>query len=205
MLIFLDARLAFLATPKTGTTAVEAALKRHADLVFQRTRKHMPARRFNRKVAPFVANTFGIPLETVAIMREPTEQLRSWFRYRARDDKIGTPQSTRSVSFDRFVKDIIAEKPPEYARINGQFSFLTMKGTLAVTHLFAYPHMDTFRRFMEQRLDVALEFKRQNVSPEFDAPLGNEVAARLRTARADEFALYDRLLEHGGYLHTARS
>jgi hypothetical protein len=205
MLIFLDAGLAFLATPKTGTTAIEAALKRRADLVFQRTRKHMPARRFAKAVGPFVSETFGSKLETVALMREPTEQLRSWYRYRTRDDKIGTPQSTRGVSFETFAMDVIADSPPEYARINGQFRFLTLEGALIVTHLFAYSDMEAFRKFMEARLGQPLEFTRQNMSPDVEAPLSAEGAARLTAARAAEYALYRRLIENGGYLHTPQA
>ena len=52
MLIFLRHRLAFLATPKTGTTAVEMARRLRAEVVFAKNRKHVTALRYARKVAP---------------------------------------------------------------------------------------------------------------------------------------------------------
>ncbi|MEM6887257.1 MAG: hypothetical protein AAF636_03855 [Pseudomonadota bacterium] len=202
MLIFLDAGLAYLATPKTGTTAIETALQRRADLVFRRGRKHMPARRFVNKVAPFIADTFNCDLETVAVMREPTEQLRSWYRYRTRDEKAGEPKSTRGVDFETFVTDVLADEPPEYARINGQFSFLTRQDMLLVDHLFAYTHLDDFRHFMAGRLGIEVAFATQNVSPDVDASLSGALETRLQRVRAGEFQLYTQLQDAGGYLHT---
>lgn len=203
MLIFLDARLVYLATPKTATTAIETALRRKADIVFQRGRKHMPARRFHRRVAPFIAQTFDLQLETVAMMREPLEHLRSWYSYRTRDDKIGLPKSTQAVSFDRFVSDVISSDPPEYAQINGQYRFLSQRGGLAVTHLFAYPHMEDFRSFMSERLQDDVRFDVMNVSPLVNTALSADTLHRLRAAWTAEFELYDRLMAANGYLHTA--
>lgn len=203
MLIFLDARLAYLATPKTATTAIEIALRRRADIVLQRGRKHMPARRFAKKVAPFIKDTFDLELETVAIMREPLDHLRSWYSYRTREEKIEPAKSTSSVSFDKFIADLMAKRPPDYARINGQYSFLCENGVLRVTHLFAYPNIDEFRAFMAKRLKTNVKLDVHNVSPGVDTSLCDKTFDRLRRARAAEFELYDRLIASGGYLHTA--
>ena len=46
------------------------------------------------------------------------------------------------------------------------------------------------------------KLKPKNVSPDLPAPLSGEVESRLRTARAKEFALYDRLMAADGYLQT---
>ena len=73
MLIFLRHNLAFLATPKTGTTAVEMALKPHADIIFTKRRKHLNAVRYQRKVAPFLHDTFGKRPRSVAVMRDPVD------------------------------------------------------------------------------------------------------------------------------------
>jgi len=202
MLIFLDAGLAYLATPKTATTAIETALRRKADIAFQRGRKHMPARRFHRRVAPFIAQTFDLQLETVAMMREPLAHLRSWYSYRTRAEKAGLPKSTQKVSFDQFVSDVISKNPPEYARINGQFGFLSNQGRLGVTHLFAYPDLDRFRIFMEERLQQQISFDVLNVSPEVDTTLNGSTFRALRRARAPEFELFEHLQTAGGYLHT---
>lgn len=203
MLIFLRHRLTFLATPKTGTTAVELALRPRAEIIFARNRKHLTAQRYRRKVAPFLAQTFGVSPETVAVMRDPVEQIRSWFRYRHAARLDGTEFSARDMSFDDFVLAVIAEDPPPPARIGSQLGFLSSgRDTLLVDHLFAYENQPQFRTFMAERLKTEVTFEPRNVSPDRAAPLSAEVESRLREARAAEFALYDRLREAGGHLQT---
>ncbi|WP_386628200.1 hypothetical protein [Sulfitobacter geojensis] len=71
MLVFLRHKITFLATPKTGTTAVEMALKPRAEIVFSKNRKHITAVRYANKIAPFLEDTFGVRPASVAVMREP--------------------------------------------------------------------------------------------------------------------------------------
>lgn len=203
MLVFLDKRLAFLAVPKTGTTAVEMALKSRADVILARGRKHTTAARYHNKVAPFLEDTFGTRPEAMAVMRDPVEQIRSWYRYRSGPRQKGTRFSTNGCSFDDFVRAVISDDPPEYAGIGSQFRFLTNgKGALQVSHLFAYEAQPTFRSFLAERFGEEIKLKEKNVSPPAHAPLSDAVEAELRSARADEFALYDRLCAAEGYLHT---
>ena len=201
MLIFADKGLTYLATPKTGSTAVEMALRPRAEIIFSKRRKHMNAMRFKTKLAPFLSETFGIETETVAVMRAPVDQIRSWYKYRAREEVAGQPRSTAELSFDEYVRAVAAENPPDHARIGSQFDFLTnAKGQLAVDHLFAYEDQAQFLDFLGERLGMTVELKRKNVSPPVEAPLSQEAEAALKTARAAEFALYDRLVAAGGYL-----
>ncbi|APE44285.1 hypothetical protein BOO69_13420 [Sulfitobacter alexandrii] len=205
MLIFLRHGLAFLATPKTGTTAVEMALRPKAEIVFAKNRKHVTALRFSRKIAPFLEDTFGVRPEAVAIMRDPTDQIASWYRYRGSDRLLGTDLSTRDISFDTYVREVIGDDPPPRAQIGSQFNFLTDgKETVMAQHIFAYTHQADFRRFMSDRLRTEVTLKPRNVSPGADTGLSAETLARLREARAPEFALYDRVLAQGGHLITAR-
>ncbi|TMM55318.1 hypothetical protein [Sulfitobacter sabulilitoris] len=203
MLVFLKANLAFLAVPKTGTTAVEMALKPRADVIFARGRKHTTAARYHNKVAPFLHDTFGTRPEAVAVLRDPVEQIRSWYRYRSGPRQTGTKVSTRGCSFDDFVLAVIADDPPDFAGIGSQHSFLTSgSGTLLVTHLFAYEAQPAFRGFLSDRLDTPVNLKPKNVSPAAAAPLSPRVEQALRAARAADFALHDRLVATGGYIHT---
>ncbi len=208
MLVISQANLVFLAVPKTGTTAVEMALRPKSDMALMKGRKHITAQRYRNKVAPFLDDAFGLKPETVAVMRAPVEQIRSWYRYRSGDRQKGGPKSTGGRSFDDFVRAVISTDPPPYAGIGSQFSFLTDgKGRLIVDHLFAYEAQPAFRGFLSERLGEEVVFKQKNVSPHADAPLSAAVEAELRTARAAEFALYDRLMQAGGYLgpDTART
>jgi hypothetical protein len=203
MLIFLRHRLAFLATPKTGTTAVEMALRPKAEIIFAKGRKHVTAQRYRARVAPFLQETYGAQAEPLAVMRDPVTQIRSWYRYRNAPRLEGSPLSTRGMSFDDYVLHVISDDPPPAAQIGSQFQFLTSDtGEVLVDHLFAYESQPDFRRFLADRLGGDFEIKQRNVSPEVDAPLSPEVEAQLRRTRAAEFALYDRLRSAGGYLHT---
>ena len=203
MLVFPESRLTYLAVPKTGTTAIEMALRPRAEIIFAKARKHITARRYTSKVAPFLSSTFGIETETVAIMRDPVDQLRSWYKYRRREELIGQPRSTAEMSFDDFVQAVISDDPPEFAKIGSQFRFLADKsGAVIVDHLFDYSALPAFLTFMSNRLAGPVELKEVNVSPLTDAPLSDAVRQELEAKRSEEFALYERL-SLTGYLHFA--
>lgn len=203
MLIFTSQSLAFLAVPKTGTTAVEMALKPKADILFTKRYKHMTARRFHTKIAPFLDSALDLRPDRFAVMRNPEEQIRSWFRYRTREAKDGSDASTDGVSFDQFVLGVISDDPPAYARIGSQYNMLTSgKGEVLVHHLFAYEAQPLFLAFLNYRFGQEITLKRVNVSPQTDTPLSPDVRAKLRAARAPEFDLYDRLLDGEGHLKT---
>lgn len=204
MLIFSPQRLAFLAVPKTGTTAIEMALRPHADILFAKRRKHVTATRFANKIAPFLHATLDLRVETFAVIRDPISQIRSWYRYRSGPRQAGTAVSTGGCSFDDFVRAVIAPDPPDFAGIGSQHRFLTSgAGDVLVTHLFAYETPQALHSFVDSRFGQEITFGRKNVSPPLPAPLSAEVEAQLRAARAAEFALYERVMQAGGHLTTA--
>ncbi|QUJ75386.1 hypothetical protein KDD17_10365 [Sulfitobacter albidus] len=203
MLIFLRHELAFLANPKTGTTAVEMALKPRAEIVFAKRRKHLTAQRYIRKVLPFLQDTFGKAPAAVAVMRDPVDQVGSWYRYRNGARLKGSELSTDGMSFDAYVREVaMGEDAPPRARIGSQHSFLTDRGDLMVHHLFAYEAQPAFRGFLERQLDMELKLKPKNVSPPADTRVSAEARALLEAARPEDFALYARLRDAGGYLET---
>ncbi|QBF30757.1 sulfotransferase family 2 domain-containing protein [Thalassococcus sp. S3] len=204
MLVFSPQNLAFLAVPKTGTTAIEMALKSRADIIFTKRRKHMTAQRFHNQMAPFLAASFDLRPERIAVMREPEEQLRSWYRYRQRVDKDGAPRSTIGMSFDAFVQGLIDSDDPPFGGVGSQYRFLTSaRGEVLVHRLFAYEHQPQFRAFLEDRFEEKLDIRQRNVSPTVEAPLDPATRTRLKERRADEFALYERVMSTDGPLLTS--
>lgn len=203
MLIFSNQKLAFLAVPKTGTTAFEMALKPKADIILTKRRKHLTAAKFRNKINPFLQDAFNTRVEALAVMRDPVDQIRSWYRYRSRPDAQDGPLSTKGCSFDEFVQHVIADDPPPFAGIGSQFNFLTDgKGNLLVEHLFAWERGLTLQDFLSERFDEPVKLKRKNVSPDTPSPISPDIEAALRKARAPEFALHERLMAAGGYLFT---
>ncbi|MGC1504004.1 MAG: hypothetical protein WA782_07655 [Sulfitobacter sp.] len=204
MLVFLRHKITFLATPKTGTTAVEMALKPRAEIVFSKNRKHITALRYANKIAPFLEDTFGVRPASVAVMREPVDQIRSWYKYRSQKRLDGTNLSTKDISFDQFVREVVSDKPPERAQIGRQFNFLTDgKTQVMADHIFAYAAQEMFLMFLSEHLQHPVEIAPKNVSPLIDAPLSDETMALLREVRAEDFMLYDEVMAQGGHLATS--
>lgn len=200
MLVFSDQNLVFLAVPKTGTSAIEAALKARADILFARNRKHTTAQQFHNRVRPFLKR-MDVEAEPFAVIRDPIDQIRSWYKYRRRPDLDGKPVSTAGMSFDAYVEAVLSGDPPAYAKIGSQFRFVTNKdGALLVPHLFQYERQSELLAFLKHRFGKAVTLKPRNVSPDVPAPLDPGVEAKLRAARASEFALYDQIRAAGGYL-----
>lgn len=203
MLVFTSQSLAYIAVPKTGTTAVNMALKPKADILFTKQHKHMTALRFHVKIAPFLDAELDLRPDRFAVMRDPEEQIRSWFRYRAREDTGLDTHSTDGISFDEFVLAVLSDPRPAYAKIGSQYNMLTSgKGKVLVHHLFAYETRPLFQSFLNDRFGQEITLKQKNVSPSVDAPLSTDVRAPLRAARVPEFALYDRLMDADGHLQT---
>ena len=195
MLVFWEQRLAILATPKTGSTAIETALDSLATLSIQRPAvlKHTSVQRFHRFIGPYLETTFGQPFTVVALMREPRDWLGSWFRYRQRDDLADPQKSTRGMDFDRFVNAWCDDPQPEFAKVGSQSRFLKPKGERGLDHLFRYEEIDTFVHFLEDRLYCEIILPRLNVSPDAPLDLSPTTEARLRRTAAQDFALYETL------------
>lgn len=195
MMVFWQARLAFLATPKTASTAIEAALGALAAVVIQQPRvlKHTDAARFAAHWQPYLAGAAGTEFQVAALMREPRDWLGSWYRDGQRDD-VDAEASTHGLSFDDFVRAYCAPGPkPGFADIGSQAGFLGGSGHARVDHLFRYEDLTDFVRFLEDRLGCEIHLPRLNVSPKGEVSLSPATEALLREVCAEDFALYESL------------
>lgn len=194
MLVFWEQRLAFLATPKTGSTAIAAALESLAAVSIQRPPllKHTTVHRYLRFIGPFLEAASKDTFTVVALMREPTDWLGSWYRFRQRDE-TDAGKSTKGMSFDDFVGAWCQETRPDFADVGSQGRFLRPRQGVGVDRLFRYEEIDTFVHFLEERLGCEIILPRLNVSPPGATVLTPETAALLRTHAAEDFALYETL------------
>ncbi|NKX46098.1 gamma-glutamyl kinase [Roseicyclus persicicus] len=196
MLVFWKARLVLLAVPKTGTTALEAALLPHADAAILNPpdKKHVTARRWRNQLAPFFENRGTRRMETMAVIREPLDWLGSWYRYRARPEIAGSETSTAGIGFDAFVEGWLSDPEPEFARVGRPSRFVSDgDGKIIVDHLFRYEALDKAVAFLEARLSVRLDLPRRNVSPKAPLALDPALEARLRREAAADFRLWEQL------------
>lgn len=191
MLIFWKQRLAILAVPKTGTTALETALAPLADAAILNPPglKHCTVAKYRKELAPFFEQKGRRPLELVAVMREPIEWLGSWYRYRSRPALTGQENSTAGITFDAFVEAYLTEDQPSFAKVGAQSKFL--QGS--VDHLFRHDRPADLLSFLSKRLGPLPAFDRHNESPTAKTSLSPMVEAHLRAERVEDFALWATL------------
>jgi len=198
MLVFWKQRIVLLAVPKTGTTALEQALLPHASaaILDPPGQKHVPAMQYRNRLSKFFEQRGKHPMDLVAVMREPVDWLGSWYRYRARQQLEGKPNSTAGMSFDAFVAAWLRPTRPAFAEVGSQANFLSDEaGTCCVDRLFRYDRLDALTSFLEDRLETRLDIPRANVSPPGPTRLSPEMRARLEQEAAAEFALWQSLRE----------
>ncbi|WBU55498.1 hypothetical protein [Paracoccus sediminicola] len=191
MLIFWEQRLVFLATPKAGSTAIEVALEPLASLAVQRPPelKHANAARFHRHIHPWLTELSGEAFTTVALMREPVEWLRSWYRFHLRDaPDAAEPQH----GFEDFVRRYLELPKSVTQGIATQSSFLTAGGR-PVDRIFRYERIGDFTHFLDEWLDCEISLPRINVPPAADVSLSAATEAALRAELGTDFALYEGL------------
>lgn len=195
MLVFFDKKLVIFATTKTGSTALHGALSPRASMSFRNPPavKHASVQKYERILRPTLRE-LGAPndMETFALIRHPIEWLSSWFRYRCRDQLIGKPNSTRGVSFNDFVIEHMKEKPSAFADIGRQSVFLTgANGQLGIDHLYQYEAEKRYMDFLRDRLDMPIETKQRNVSPDFKVSLDPGIRKDYEAMHHVEFDLWD--------------
>lgn len=198
MLIFWEHRLVFLATPKAGSTAIESALEPLAEVSVQRPAvlKHVDLDRFHQHVGPWLTAVAGAPFTTVALMREPVDWLRSWYRFKLRDDLEAPEHRMEGISFAGFARDYASDGGPKRLNVGTQAQFLTgAQGR--VDQIFRYERMDEFVEFLEDRLDCAISLPRVNVPPSVDVALTPAEEAALRQAMTGDLELYESIRTAG--------
>lgn len=191
MLVFFEQRLVVLSVPKTGTTALEAALAPLATIALRQPPqlKHTTLHRYHRYLGPYLEAAADSRFTVVAVMREPRDWLGSWYRYRARPG-VEPAKSTADLSFDDFVRGWCSDPRPTWAEVGSQARFLQPKADRGVDRVFCYERLGECVRYLEQRLGTNITLPRVNVSPPGDLTLSDETAALLAKAAARDYALY---------------
>lgn len=195
MLVFWKPKLVFLATPKTGTTAIAAALESLAAVSIPRpgVLKHTSVQRYHRFLHPYLEAASGGPFRAVALIREPRDWLGSWYRYRQRDSVADAKKSTADISFDEFVQAYCRDDRPEFANVGSQARFLEPRRGKWLDRLFRYEDISSFVQFLEEELDCEIILPRLNVSPERSLDLTPMTEDLLSRFAAKDFAMYRSL------------
>lgn len=195
MLVFWDARLVFLATPKAGSTAVQVALESLASMSVDRPAilKHTSASDFQRHVAPWLEDRAGAKFTTVALMREPLSWLQSWYRFHLQETRDQTDDQPEGENFEAFINRYCREVDEGTSLIGTQAGFLGHGSERPVNRIFRYEEIDQFTHFLEDALDCVINLPRINVPRSADVSISVDTREALQAVLANDIALYRSL------------
>lgn len=126
MLMFWNEKLVILQVPKTGSTALEAALAPRTSMHISHPpqMRHLTYRRYAYRFAPFFENFDPTPMEVLAVLRNPVDWVGSWYRYYLGSKFDGTDHSTLGLTFSDFVDAVMAGSDAPYAQIGTQSAMI---------------------------------------------------------------------------------
>jgi hypothetical protein len=196
MLVSVEAKLAFLAMPKAGSTAIEHALKPYCDIIYSGRSDftHMTARLFNSHMRTYFKHRKIDGIETTCLMRHPVSWLSSWYRYFGQDHFRDQPQSTADMTFDKFADIYLSMDNEAINAIARPWDFVRGRnGKLGVNRVFRYEDMPAFIEFLEKRFGRKLHVELENVSPERPTALSAKMLRQVEEYFALEFDIYEKI------------
>lgn len=187
----------FLCTPKCASTALEQALAPHCGIRIAGApqMKHAGYADYQRHIAPFLAEVGGVDvgaLTVLALMREPLDWLRSWWRYRQRPALADSAHPnhrnyTGGMDFEEFLDAYFGEPGVGLRRQHDHLNDLD--GGYDGIEIHRYEALPRFVERLEGLIGAPLKLGSVNVSPPGDGAVDPAWRDRL----AAEYALYERL------------
>lgn len=184
-----------LAVPKSGSTALEAAFAKHAQLVTSGppSLKHVTAQDFEQHFTPLLrAHGYDrSDYEVTALVREPVSWLSSWWRYRSRPGIAGKPTYVGDLGFDEFVGRVVAGE----IRLRPQADYVSgPDGRLAVDRLWRYDDLEHAFAWMRAKVGKKkVRLKPRNVSPDREHEVSASTRDLIEQAYAADLTLYRSL------------
>ena len=201
----------YLAMPKTGSTAIESAFRRHSQGILRGAPllRHADYTSFQRFLQPFLASAgfHRDSYEVVCAFRDPIDWLASWWRYRLRE-RLADPSAQRhhkyagGVSFERFARaymeggDSFVAEPfvaePFVAGVGRPYEFVrSVPGEVGVDRIFRYDSLDLLVEFLSEKVGREVKVNRKNVSPESKVALDETCKRELLEFFAAEYRIYE--------------
>lgn len=168
MIASVEKGFVLLSNPKTGTTALETAFARFADLRsggWARW-KHLNYDRMTEIFGDFFQRQ-GCSIYGVA--RHPVDTLASWYRYRSRPilRQRGDRTYTGDISFSQFVAEWARDPATRRAAVPVSVSWcMTADGSPAPMTFYRYEDLELLRRRLCAHVGEEVEIERHNASPE---------------------------------------
>lgn len=165
MLLSLSHKFLFIANVKTGSSSVEAALRKYAEIAVCETRlgKHDTLSVVSQKF-PWVRQYVRYQdFFVFGVVREPVDWLLSLYNSHSKDDFDGHRSSTKGVPFGDFLRDGFANRwqmKPQHLR------FVDRHGRFDVSHLVDFSTLEVEFSRVCRRIGLGeREPPKINVSP----------------------------------------
>lgn len=209
MLFLQAAKLVILSQPKTGSVALDLALRYRADWVITRPDKlkHMRYEYFLERMAPILEETGNLSradYRVISIMRDPVDWMGSLYRYNSRETWANAAARaanyTGDMTFDTFVLNACnrVSAPPNSGKKGGPCGVaLAADGTVGVDLLYPYEDLSGLYQLLEARTGSPVTTERRNVSPERPLTLSAEVRQLFLEKYAFEADLHATLRSDG--------
>ena len=195
MLVFPRERLVFLCTPKSGSTSTVEAYAPYAGGVLgaHPRLKHIDLATYERGLSSIVRDSHGM-LESVCLIRDPLEHLRSWYCYIRRPGRRSEKPVDRDQTFEDFVADFLESE--QGCRRKTQYEFVQdERGEVGVNRIFALERVDRFVDFMNERLKLRVRLPVLNASKRISTPISSGLDRELRGRLARDFGLHEAVLK----------
>ena len=198
----------FISNTKVASSTIHHLLYPVADAIFYRPQlgKHFDYAQTHDRLAQW-GGPVPSALYRFGVIREPLDWMRSWYKFRSRPDMraAGHARGKMAIpadkSFEGFIDDVLAGVPEDYASIRAQSHFFTDRaGTVQMDFLARLDAIGEDSRILARHpaLKPLLDLGnyRVNVSnTDRDLTLPAKKTSRLETFLADDFALYQAVLE----------
>ena len=205
MLASVRKQFVLLSNPKTGTSALEAAFGRFADIRIGRSPqwKHLD---YDRMTAIFGDYFQRQDCTIYGVARHPIDTLISWYRYRSRAALLAKKPDhyTGDIPFSRFCEEWATSASPR-ARVPVSVQWcMTADRRPAPITFYRYEDLGLLHQALCRHVGRTVELGTRNVSP--NRPIDMDRASVMALPRMQRLiALYDSIPFAVGAMDAARS
>lgn len=189
--------------PKSASTSVNFALRTISECILDGNGgvKHIQVTDYEQFLEPLFQRRYGPGIddfERIAVVREPVDMLRSYFKYLRRPGvenpgHVDHHRNTIDVDFADFLVNACTVGVKGLARPSGFVA--DRNGQIGIDALFSFARLDALSAHLSQRSGTQIDIPFQNVSPESRlSDLGADVLDMVRDTFAADFALYDAIM-----------
>ena len=180
MLASVEKGFVLLSNPKSGTTALEAAFEKFADI---RTGGSPKWKHINYDGMTAIFDDYfqrqGCTI--YAVVRHPVDALASWYRYRARKRlrKTRPDRYTGNIPFSQFLDEWTAKATPR-AQVPVSVKWcLTRGGRPAPITFYRYEDLGLLHEVLCGHVGRKVTLEKRNVSPNYPLDLASSAVAAL--------------------------